>query len=205
MKYIILIALLFSNLVFAGTLLEKEEQLAKQGDQEAQYQLYIKYYEKDGNLAVHWLTEAAKQGHTQAQFELGRKYLFAQMYVKQSSENLELMIHWLTAAAKQNHVTSQFTLGMMHYLGKESFTNRMMQQEQKDMFKNHDPKGIKEAKYWFTRAAKQNHAVAQFVLGMMHFKGHGFPQSDKKAKYLWKKSAAQGHKMAIEKLETFFK
>ena len=53
-----------------------------------------------------------------------------------------------------------------------------------------------------TLAANQQHAKAQFNLGVLYYNGNnGVEQSDSKARELWTKAAAQGNKEAINQLK----
>ena len=55
------------------------------------------------------------------------------------------------------------------------------------------PQDYKQAIVWFTKAAEQGHAVAQYNLGVMyHNGGEGVPQDDKQATYWVAKAAKQG-------------
>jgi hypothetical protein len=47
--------------------------------------------------------------------------------------------------------------------------------------------------YWWTKAAEQGNADAQYNLGMKHAKGQGVPQDYKQAVYWWTKAAEQGN------------
>ena len=51
---------------------------------------------------------------------------------------------------------------------------------------------------WYTKAAEQGHADAQFKLALMYANGRGVPQDDVTA-HMWSNlAAAQGHKDAIK-------
>ncbi len=55
------------------------------------------------------------------------------------------------------------------------------------------PQGYKEAFKWWTKAAEQGYASAQFKLGAMYAYGTGIPQDYKEALKWWTKAAEQGH------------
>ena len=60
------------------------------------------------------------------------------------------------------------------------------------------PQDYKEAMKWFRKAAEQGHAIAQYNLGFMYYKGRGIPQ-DYVESYAWFNiSAAQGDEGASE-------
>jgi TPR repeat protein len=46
---------------------------------------------------------------------------------------------------------------------------------------------------WYTKAAKQGHAAAQYNLGIMYRRGHGVAQNYIEAKEWIIKAAEQGH------------
>ena len=57
-----------------------------------------------------------------------------------------------------------------------------------------------EAFKWFRRAAEQNHAGAQHVLGLCYAEGEGVSQDRQEALKWLRKSAAQGYEPARESL-----
>jgi len=67
------------------------------------------------------------------------------------------------------------------------------------------PKDYKTAVKWWTLAAEQGHAVAQYNLGVMYDNGKGVPQDDKTAVKWWTLAAEQGHTLAQQKLNQLTK
>ena len=55
-----------------------------------------------------------------------------------------------------------------------------------------------KASQWYEKAAKQEHAKAQFKLGFMYENGKGVKRSDSDAMRWYGRAAAQGHKEAKE-------
>jgi len=55
------------------------------------------------------------------------------------------------------------------------------------------PEDYKEAAKWFTKAAEQGDADAQYNLGIMYDNGRGVPKDDKEAVKWYRKSAEQGY------------
>ncbi len=51
----------------------------------------------------------------------------------------------------------------------------------------------KQAVHWYSKAAKQGDADAQYNLGIMYARGEGVALDNKRALFWFKKSAAQGH------------
>jgi len=54
----------------------------------------------------------------------------------------------------------------------------------------------KQAVYWYTKAAEQEHSESQFNLAIMYYKGLGVKQDYSQAFYWYKKAAEQGHSYA---------
>ncbi len=78
-------------------------------------------------------------------------------------------------AATKGHLLAQYTLGLHYYYkGKNAPENQL------------------NAFIWWTKAADQGLAEAQFNLGHMHYKGQGVKQDKATAIQWWKKAAAQG-------------
>jgi TPR repeat protein len=59
----------------------------------------------------------------------------------------------------------------------------------------------KQAAHWFTKAAEQGHAKAQYNLGSMYAKGEGVPQSYQQAVHWYGKAAEQGNTNAQHQLD----
>ena len=57
------------------------------------------------------------------------------------------------------------------------------------------PQDYKLAFKWFTKAAEQGYASAQFNLGSMYNQGDGVPQDDKMAFKWYTKAAEQGYEI----------
>lgn len=55
------------------------------------------------------------------------------------------------------------------------------------------PQSFAEAKKWLESAATQNHADAQYSLGLLYEQGEGVSQSVVETKKWYEKAAAQGH------------
>ena len=61
-----------------------------------------------------------------------------------------------------------------------------------------------EAKSIYKKASIYRNAVAQYKVGYMYYKGHGFQQNFKEAKEWFKKAAAHGNQDAKDALKQFF-
>ena len=63
----------------------------------------------------------------------------------------------------------------------------------------------RRAVYWFTKAAAQEHAIAQFNLGMSFRYGHGVPRDDNRARYWYMKAASNGNADAQNNLGVIYR
>lgn len=195
--------------------------LAEKGDAEALCQLGYRYALNRqrsrpnwGKAAALW-QKAAKKGHTSSRFNLGVCFYLgygvkrdrkkaAQLYYQAADDghvaahyNLALMYRdgigvkkdlfrcmWLlNTAALLNHVGAQRDLGYCLYTG--------LGVPQKDM---------KEAAYWYRRAAKQGDAKAQWNLALCYLAGEGVRKNSGVAKRWLKAAASKGYKKARRKL-----
>lgn len=107
----------------------------------AQYELGEAYANargvaKDEAKAVEWYTEAAKQGHPDAQLKLN--------FMKNYAKAVELSIK----AAEQGHPDAQYNLGVMYTYGIGV------------------AKDEAKAAEWYTKAAKQGHVAAQLWISL---------------------------------------
>ena len=98
------------------------------------------------------LREAAEQGDTNAQYNLGQMYRKGNLHLKNGGwvpqDNSEAM-RWFTRVAEQGDAEAQYTLGQM--------------------YKRDDNK--LEAALWYRQAAERGHAGAQYELGLAYEKG----------------------------------
>ena len=78
-----------------------------------------------------------------------------------------------------------------------------------DLYFNGDgkevPQDFKQAVYWYTKAAEQGFANAQYRLGYMYDYGDEIPQDYKQAFFWYTKAAEQGHYFAKEHREEMLK
>ena len=80
----------------------------------------------------------------------------------------------LSSMAKQGQVEAQFTLAEAYYFGKTTGKN------------------LRQALFWYEKAALQGHSKAQWTLGAMYWRGQGTAKEPKKAAYWYQKFAEQG-------------
>ena len=111
---------------------------------------------------------AAKQGDSEAQYQLGIAYRDGGQGVVR---NDLLAVRWFYFAASQGHSHAAASLGVMYQNGLGV------------------PQNDGEAVRLYRRGADQGSAFAQFYLGVMHYEARGVPQ-DYLAAYMWLSLAA---------------
>ncbi len=83
---------------------------AENGDAEAQFRLFIYYYEKsDNENSFYWLQKAAENKHAKAEYFLGLSYF--------EQKDYENAVLWLQKAAEQNNADAQFFLAFCYSKG----------------------------------------------------------------------------------------
>jgi hypothetical protein len=123
--------------------------LAEKGDIGHQYDLGIYYFQNDPATctskdiveARRWFRLAAEQGHRRAQYWLGMSYFYAD----EADEYVEAF-SWFRQAAERGYSKAQFQLGTIYLNGKGIGKN------------------VREAVYWFRRAAAQGDEMAKEIL-----------------------------------------
>ena len=104
---------------------------------------------------------------------LSEKFIYVELPILENSfSNLTSLI----SKANVGDVTSQLTLGKIWYQGTER-----------------SPVNFKKAIYWFSIAAEQGSAEAQFNLGIMYANGEGVRKDNKAALEWFTLAAEQGH------------
>jgi TPR repeat protein/serine/threonine protein kinase len=149
---------------------------------------------QDYQKAVYWYTKAAEQGHAVAQCILGTRYYNGEGV----AQDYNKAVYWYTKAAEQGDAVAQFSLGVCYDKG-----SGVAQDNSCNIFTSFlADKGsgvaqdCQKAFYWYTKAAEQGHAVAQFSLGNCYYNGSGVAQDCQKAFYWYTKAAEQGHAVA---------
>jgi len=112
---------------------------AYEGDRDAQFRVGVlftndQFQSPDYEQAVYWYKQAARQGHTLAQYNLGHQYLTG-VGVKR---NETTAMSWWLKAAEQEHALAQFNVGRAYYLGI-------------GLKEDHD-----QSRLWFERAARNS-------------------------------------------------
>ncbi|MDU2941848.1 MAG: tetratricopeptide repeat protein [Enterobacteriaceae bacterium] len=167
--------------VRAETSLLQTEQLAKQGNAQAQFDFALRYFngeevEKDPSRAAEWMSKAAQQGLAEAQVYLGYWY---QKGIAVPADKKKA-VEWFRKAADKGYVPAQAELGMCYWNGIGV------------------AKDYQQALHWLQLAANwrsdSNTLVqedfsamqAQYLLGRMYDLGQGVPQDTEKAATLYR-------------------
>lgn len=163
----------YSNLQQARNLMGV---IAKQGDVEAQYVLATLMESTLNNVrpnpsqAIHWLEQAAKQGHGKAQFKLGMYYLKGESIARSP----QTAFIWFSKAANQDIAGAQFNLALMFENGDGVTPN------------------MKMALRWYEAASKLGNANAQQNLGIKYLLGEQVPAHTHRALDLITRAAGSG-------------
>jgi len=191
---------------------DRLKEMASQGDINAMFELGeihaegLREVDEDLAEAASWYRKASEKGQAAAQF----KYAEALYYGKGVDEDEGESAKWLRMAsrqgqeeakaaynerleegrfaylidsAEQGNGESQYRLGCLFYNGEQGH-----------------PVDKSQAASWFRKASAQEHATAQYTLGMMTLQGDGVRQDEPEGKRLIQAAAAQGYREAIDML-----
>ena len=193
--------------------MEHIQDLARANHIKALYQLGKMYsygvgVTRNKVTATQFFLRAAKQGHSEAQNDIGTLYL--------NNENYRSAMVWFKQLAEQNHPMAQLNLGRIYlFEGLKQYDREAMRvlklaavqgavyAQYLVGFMYREGKGIlrqdnKEAVYWLTQAAKRNYTPAQNKLGWMYYAGRQVEQNDMLAGMWLKRAALLGDSNAIE-------
>ncbi|PMN90427.1 DUF2971 domain-containing protein [Enterovibrio norvegicus] len=189
--------------------MKKLEQLASQGDPDAQYKLGNVYaqgkgVEQSDEQAVYWYKKAAEQGHASAQYNLGVSFKNGegvdQCYIKSAL--------WFSKGAEQGETASQCYLGLSYLLGRgiEQSDELGLTWLNKSAEKGNPQAQLCLGMYyldnkvsdsccetgvmWLTKAAEQDVSEAQLRLSYCYMQGKGVELSGGKVIY-WSEKAAE--------------
>lgn len=185
---------------------------AKRGDVKAQFLLGIRYeygrgVDQDSKKAVEWWRKAAKQGHTEAQYQLAHKTKGKEAF------------KWMLKAAKGGHTEAQYELAERYYVGEgvdkdvrqaAKWYSRAAEKKHADAQfslgliscdEGNEDEGFK----WFYKAAEQGHAGAQYNLGVCYHTGKGVKRDDNEAAKWFRNAAKQKHEKAEQALAKLYK
>ena len=125
MKNLVFILLLSITAMAQGaTTLERDLEMARNGDASAQYNLGVRYGNGRGVLQddqeeVKWYRLAADLGYASAQYNLGIMYQNGQGVLQDDKE----AVKWYRLAAKHGDASAQNNLSASYYLGRGVLTN----------------------------------------------------------------------------------
>jgi uncharacterized protein len=159
------------------------EEDAENGDIDAQYNL-AKLYQAEGkeDLGNKWFETALENGHSQAQFDMGYWYLYADESRTNMIRGVEL---YIKSAEQENHM-AQHDLGMLYLLG------IAVEQDNNVAFT------------WFKRAAEAGFAKSQTNVGNAYFDGVGVEQDLNQAFRWYEMAAKQGEAVAQTQIGHYY-
>ena len=163
------------------------EQLAYNGNIDAQYNLGIFFYNGIGVkqnkvLAFIWLSTAASKNHKLAQNKLGFMYEKGDI---PNIKNKKKALQEYLKSAKQNYDIAQLNLAMYY-----------------NQLANND--SLKQAFFWYSKAAKNGNIAAINNLGNMYYFGQSVKHNYKKAASLYTKAAKKGDMLAQYNLSMMY-
>lgn len=126
--------------------------------------------------------ERACEGDSEAQFNLGCKYLTGWNVERDTDQ----AIRWLNPAGQQGYPEAQFNLGVMYDRG--------------DGVERDSTKAFE----WYRRAARQGFDKAQFNLAVLYFTGDGVAKNNGQAMKWFRSAAEQGIAAAQNNLGAFY-
>ena len=155
------------------------------------------YYEKDYETALKLFQQAAEQGNVMAQLQLGDIYRKGKGVAKDGTKAVE----WYRIVAENpknkdyNFVMEEMyeTDGKIPQFYALTYTDVLFILG--EMYETGDgiPKDYAKALEWYTKAAEQGDAEAQFKLGEIYYYSRGVPQDYAKALEWYTKAAEQGY------------
>ena len=151
---------------------------------------------KDYRSAERWLRRAAKGGHSNAIYHLGRMYLFG----LGMRRNRRVALEFITAAAEHECIDAQHHIVRMHIDAKDMLCNQPLALKWLERATHfganyHDTKSIellRESASWLVSAAKCNDMKAQHIVGKMYLCGIGIPYNRETALEWFRRAAKQG-------------
>ena len=172
------------------------------------------YNQKNYTEAVKYFSQAAEQGHAEAQCSLGLCYYNGYGVPQDYNKAVE----WFRKAAEQGNAMAQSNLGVCYSKGygvleDDSKAVELFRKaaEQGNAYAQSNlgvcycygdgiTKDYTKAVEWFSKAAEQGDADAQCYLGYCYEKGYGVPQDYNKAVEWYRKAARQGETTAQNNL-----
>ncbi len=155
-----------------------------------------------------WISESAKNGFANAEYDLGR--LYETRFNAGEETDLKKAHEWFTKAAQQGHTDAKYSLALLLLAGKGNITKNIDESIQwissaaldgnteasmylTDLYKKgvHKPKDDEESLKWQKQAAKDGHSEAQMELGILYLEGSNTVAKDPKEAQKWFLKAAE--------------
>jgi len=148
----------------------------------------------DPKTAVKYITIAAQKGYTPSQYLLGTLYQTGKLGV---TKNQKTALMWFNLAASQGHKMAKQVLSRLSS-GHKTPPPSDAQIAFDTGFNFLKGRGgidrdYKQAAEWFSKAAEQGHADAQYNLGELYNRGRGVKKNKNIALKWYKAAAEQGH------------
>ena len=177
---------------------------ADAGDAQAQYELGFCHengvgVEPDKVEAMKWFRRSAQGGYAPAQFLLG--------FFHQEGHRLEYdhdeILRWYGKAADQGYAKAQFNLGCYYDDGQDK-SGKVVAGGTVVWTITGIPKNPVEALKWYSRAAENGHAQAQYLMGNIHHSGEGVQKDHAQSVKWWIKAAELGDSASQFKLGVMY-
>ena len=145
------------------------------------------YDRKDYEQAIVYFRKAAERGNEFAEYKLGECYEHGQGVVKDFAE----AVKWYRRAAERGNEFAEYKLGECYESGvgvTKDLTEAVKWYLKAAKHRN------SEAIEWFRKAADQGDAGAQYILGLLYYKGYiDFEVNLREVVEWFRKAAEQGH------------
>ncbi len=198
------------------------EELAREGDAEAQYKLGMTFYKNETRRsfayydAVLWLEKAAAGGYKKANFTLGEIYRWGGYGVeKDYKKAVECYLKAYNFCESDEKGKIEEALGDCYYMLDEEenalvWARRYAERGSEDAISSYgcmlyDFERYGEAVEAFKRLDESTGRFGVFTLGECYFYGRGVAEDKAEAKRLWQIAADNGIEDAQEALEKYFK
>lgn len=195
--------------------------LARKGNASAQFKLGKAY--RDGkktkvNLkkSYYWFKKAAKQNHTDAQYNLALIYITGNAAAKKDIQKAK---EWLTKAANKNHKPSNKKLNELAVIAQNEQRELKFQAVVDEANNGNAAQQFdlgmryllgyqvaidkQQAFYWINKAAAKNHPLAQYQLANQYMSGNFLNQDIPLSIHLFSKAAEQKIEKAKLALQYF--
>ena len=186
----------------ASMALEWLQRATQRNNSEAQYHLGMAYATANGlrkNIteALRLLQLSSEQGHREARYQWAK---LLEQHPKQIQSSVQVRRLYETAA-KQGYAPAQLRLGYLlrgDWIAppQNLFPDDAPKVQKKSVFKRNQDPNLVSALSFFSMAAEQGNAEAQFEVGQMYAQGLGNAQIFEQALFWYELAARQGHPKA---------